>query len=91
MVALLHLKVECHHYHAKGYIAFCCLQSDLVIDCKDDSLLKVDQTFLPIKDRCPITFKIRLYSEDIYCEVLPMNVGHILLGLPWLYDNDVKR
>ena len=36
------------------------------------------------------TLKIWLYSEDIYCEVLPMNVAHLLLGRPWLYDNTVK-
>ncbi|XP_022880791.1 uncharacterized protein LOC111398069 [Olea europaea var. sylvestris] len=37
----------------------------------------------------PLTF-IPLFSEEIYCDVLPMDFAHVLLGRPWLYDHDVK-
>uniref|UniRef100_A0A2N9HIT5 Reverse transcriptase n=1 Tax=Fagus sylvatica TaxID=28930 RepID=A0A2N9HIT5_FAGSY len=33
-------------------------------------------------------FPLRL-EDDIWCDVLPMDVGHIILGRPWLYDLDV--
>ena len=51
----------------------------------------VDKTFLPVKDQCLVTLKIGLYFEDIYYEVLRMNVAHLLLGCLWLYYNIVKH
>lgn len=30
------------------------------------------------------------YSEGVWCDVLPMTATHILLGRPWLYDQDVS-
>ena len=29
------------------------------------------------------------YKDEIYCDVLPMDVVHVLLGRPWLYDLNV--
>ena len=51
----------------------------------------VDKTFLPIKEHCLVTLKLGAYSEKIYCEVLLMNVAHLLLGHPLLYVNAVKH
>ena len=51
----------------------------------------VDKIFFPVKERCLITLKIGPYSGDMYCEVLIMNVDHLLLGRPWLYDNAMKH
>ena len=31
------------------------------------------------------------YKDEIYCDVLPMDVAHVLLGLPWLYDLNVTN
>ncbi|GFY91141.1 cyclic nucleotide-gated channel 17 [Actinidia rufa] len=33
--------------------------------------------------------KILFYSDKIWCDVVPMDVGHIILGRPWLFDMDV--
>ncbi|GFZ18557.1 hypothetical protein Acr_27g0002960 [Actinidia rufa] len=33
--------------------------------------------------------KIPSYSDKIWCDVVPMDVGHIILGRPWLFDMDV--
>ena len=46
------------------------------------NIVWVDKTFSPVKKWCLVTLKIRLYFENIYCEVLPMNVAHFLLGHP---------
>ena len=29
------------------------------------------------------------YKDEIYCDVLPMDVAYVLLGRPWLYDLNV--
>ena len=31
------------------------------------------------------------YKDEIYCDVLPMDVAHVLLGCPWLYDLNVTN
>ena len=51
----------------------------------------VDKIFLPIKEHCLVTLKLGAYYEKIYCEILPMNVAHLLLGHPWLYENAMKH
>jgi hypothetical protein len=33
--------------------------------------------------------KILDYHDEIWCDVIPMDVGHVILGRPWLYDLDV--
>ena len=48
---------------------------------------QVDKNLLPIKEQFLVTLKLGVYSQKIYCEVLPMNIAHLLLGCPWLYDN----
>ena len=30
-----------------------------------------------------------LNDLGILCDVIPMDVGHVILGRPWLYDLDV--
>ena len=40
----------------------------------------VDTSSIAIKER---------YKAEIWCDVIPMDVGHIILGRPWLYDLDV--
>ena len=31
------------------------------------------------------------YKDEIYCNVLPMDIAHVLLGRPWLYDLNVTN
>jgi hypothetical protein len=33
-----------------------------------------------------VTFSIRKYLDEVFCDVVPMHAGHILLGRPWQYD-----
>uniref|UniRef100_A0A2N9FGZ1 RNA-directed DNA polymerase n=1 Tax=Fagus sylvatica TaxID=28930 RepID=A0A2N9FGZ1_FAGSY len=49
----------------------------------------VDITSIPIKERGLVSIQFLTYKDDIWCDVLPMDVGHIILGRPWLYDLDV--
>ena len=47
-----------------------------------------DHTF-PVTQRCLVSIQIGDYKDEIYCNVLPMDVAHVLLGRPWLYDLNV--
>ena len=31
------------------------------------------------------------YNNEIYCDVLPLDVAYVLLGHPWLYDLNVTN
>lgn len=46
----------------------------------------VNKTSLSVTERCQVPIEFGLYSENIWCDVLPMDVAHVLLGRPWLYD-----
>ena len=48
----------------------------------------VDSTSLPICLRCLVSLQFHAYHEDIWCDVLPMEVESVILGRPWLYDRD---
>ncbi|GFZ15816.1 hypothetical protein Acr_25g0002250 [Actinidia rufa] len=46
----------------------------------------VDTSSISIKQRCLVPIQILSYSDK---DVVPMDVGHIILGRPWLFDLDV--
>jgi hypothetical protein len=39
-----------------------------------------------VSQQCQVEFKIGGYSDEILCDVTPMDVCHILLGRPWQFD-----
>ena len=49
----------------------------------------VDTSSIAIKERCVVPLQFLTYKAEIWCDVFPMDVGHIILGRPWLYDLDV--
>ena len=46
---------------------------------------------LPVAQMCLVSIQIADYKDEIYCNVLPMDVAHVLLGCPWLYDLNVTN
>jgi hypothetical protein len=36
-----------------------------------------------------VEFKIGGYRDEILCDVIPMDICHILLGIPWQFDRNV--
>nr|XP_043629900.1 uncharacterized protein LOC122601201 [Erigeron canadensis] len=45
-----------------------------------------------VTHRCLVKFSIgNKYTDELWCEVIPMDACHILLGDPWLYDRRVKH
>jgi len=47
---------------------------------------------LKVSSRCLISLSIgKNYVDDLWCDILPMDACHILLGRPWLYDRKVTH
>ena len=45
-----------------------------------------------IDKRCLVKFTIgKFYKDEIWCDVIPMDAYHILLGRPWQYDRKVTH
>ena len=42
-----------------------------------------------VTKQCLIEFKIGGYRDEILCDVIPMDVCHVLLGRPWKFDRNV--
>jgi hypothetical protein len=42
-----------------------------------------------VSRQCKVQFKIGGYRDEVLCDVIPMDVCHVLLGIPWQYDNNV--
>ena len=42
-----------------------------------------------VSQQCQVDIKIGGYRDKILCDVIPMDVCHILLGRPWEFDRKV--
>ena len=51
----------------------------------------VNDHILPIAQRCLVSIQMVDYKDEIYCDMLSMDVAHVLLGCPWLYDINVTN
>ena len=38
-----------------------------------------------------VAFRIGKYEDEVLCDVVPMQAGHLLLGCPWQFDRQVKH
>ena len=38
-----------------------------------------------------ISFRIGKYDDEVLCNVVLMQAGHLLLGRPWKFDRKVKN
>ena len=38
---------------------------------------------------CFVLIEFNVYKDKIWCDVVTMDVGQIILGRSWLYDNDI--
>lgn len=50
----------------------------------------VDKTSLTISEKSEV-LQLGAYYEKIWCNVLNMDVAHVLLGRPWLYDKNATN
>ncbi|CAM8911120.1 unnamed protein product [Rhodiola kirilowii] len=47
-----------------------------------------DDTELKIVEQVTIPFSIGKYADQVVCDVVPMQAGHLLLGCPWQFDKE---
>ncbi|XP_010467548.1 PREDICTED: uncharacterized protein LOC104747594 [Camelina sativa] len=47
-----------------------------------------DEAELRISEQVTIPFTIGKYSDQVVCDVVPMQAGHLLLGRPWQFDKE---
>ena len=45
---------------------------------------------LPVDKRCLLNIMVLSYEDQVWLDVVPMDIGSIILGRPWIYDNDVR-
>ena len=51
----------------------------------------INDASLAVTMRCLVPLQVARDHEEIWCDILPMSVGSVLLGRPWLYDHDVAQ
>ncbi|GJT00100.1 reverse transcriptase domain-containing protein [Tanacetum coccineum] len=45
-----------------------------------------------VSKRCLVKFSIgKKYSDEVWCDVVPMDAYHVLLGRPWKFDRKTKH
>ena len=44
-----------------------------------------------VSEQCEVNFQILPYEDNILCDVMPMDVCHILLGRSWKFDKKVTH
>ena len=42
-----------------------------------------------MNEKCNVKFHIGTYKDEVLCNIIPMDVWNILLGIPWQYDRKV--
>ncbi|KAF8053947.1 hypothetical protein N665_1360s0008 [Sinapis alba] len=47
-----------------------------------------DETELKIAEQVVVSFSIGKYQDQVKCDVVPMQAGHLLLGRPWQFDKE---
>jgi len=49
----------------------------------------VQRTSIDVQERYQISIQFATYTDNVWCDILHMDVGHIILGQSWLFDLDM--
>ena len=50
-----------------------------------------DSGEVKVSKQALISFRIGRHEDEVLCNVVPMQAGHLLLGRPWQFDHQVKH
>uniref|UniRef100_A0A7N2M5G4 Reverse transcriptase n=1 Tax=Quercus lobata TaxID=97700 RepID=A0A7N2M5G4_QUELO len=50
-----------------------------------------DSGEIKVNKQVLVAFRIGKYEDEVLCDVVPMQAGHLLLGRPWQFDRQVKH
>ncbi|GJW38288.1 reverse transcriptase domain-containing protein [Tanacetum coccineum] len=81
-----HLKRDCPNKQALTLID----EADPIYDTEDEVETEVVHSWTGAQLRLHFSIGNK-YTDELWCEVIPMDACHILLGRPWLYDHRVKH
>jgi hypothetical protein len=86
-------------FHTRCYVKdkVCCMIIDGGSCTNVASTIMVEKLGLPMvkldRTSCKqvlVAFRISKYEDEVLCDVVPMQAGHLLLGRPWQFDRRVK-
>ena len=49
-----------------------------------------DTREVKVTRQCNVPFTIKIHNDEVECNVVPMQAGHILLGRLWQFDRPVN-
>ena len=49
----------------------------------------INTTSMEVNERCLVPVQFVTYKDKIWCDVITMDAGHVILSRPWLFDMDV--
>ena len=44
---------------------------------------------LLVTEQSEVEFQIGRYQDKVTCDIIPMDVCHVLLGIPWQFDRNL--
>ncbi|XP_010546480.1 PREDICTED: uncharacterized protein LOC104818561 [Tarenaya hassleriana] len=50
-----------------------------------------NQGEIKVSERVKIPFSIGRYQDEVLCDIVPMQAGHMLLGRPWQFDREITH
>ncbi|PIK33241.1 hypothetical protein BSL78_29947 [Apostichopus japonicus] len=50
-----------------------------------------DKVELKIHEQVTVPFSVGKYQDQVVCDVVPMQAGHLLLGRPWQFDKETRH
>ena len=51
----------------------------------------INDASLSVTQQCLVPLRVAGYCAEVWCDILPMGVGSVLLDRSWLYDSDVAQ
>ena len=66
-----------------------CLGLKFVLNPKSYNVSCVNNNSITVNDKCLFPIKFIDFHDEIWCNMIPINLGHVILGRLWIYDLDV--
>jgi len=65
------------------------LELDIIPHLHPFKVSWIDSTALEVKQQCLVPVNFNHYKDKIWCNVITINVGQVILGRPWLFDKNI--
>lgn len=48
-----------------------------------------DDRKVMVNEKCSVKFKIGSFQDEVLCDIIPIDMYHMLIGRPWQFDRHV--